>query len=81
MFDIANIAFEANLCDEEVTFTDKDGNTHTEKRWTCNGIIDLSQGQRIVEDELLKSCGGDGQKQGVNIGCSQLRIVGPLRSV
>jgi len=58
MFDIANIAFEANLCDEEVTFTDKDGNTHTEKRWTCNGIIDLSQGQRIVEDELLKSCGG-----------------------
>lgn len=58
MFDMANLAFEANLCDEIVSFEDKNGNTFTEKRWTCNGVIDLSQGQRIVEDELLKSCGG-----------------------
>lgn len=57
MFDMANLAYEANLCDEVITFEDKDGVTHTEKRWTCNGVIDLSQGQRIVEEELLKSCG------------------------
>jgi len=58
MFDLANLAYEANLCDEVISFEDKNGDTHTEKRWTCNGVIDLSQGQRIVEDELLKSCGG-----------------------
>lgn len=58
MFDLANLAYEANLCDEVISFEDKNGETHTEKRWTCNGVIDLSQGQRIVEDELLKSCGG-----------------------
>jgi len=58
MFDMANLAYEANLCDEVISFEDKNGDTHTEKRWTCNGVIDLSQGQRIVEDELLKSCGG-----------------------
>ena len=58
MFDLANLAYEANLCDEAISFEDKNGDTHTEKRWTCNGVIDLSQGQRIVEDELLKSCGG-----------------------
>ena len=57
MFDLANIAFEANLCDEEVTFTDKAGVTHTEKRWTCNGVIDMSNGQAAVEEELLRSCG------------------------
>ncbi|AYA63833.1 collagen-like triple helix repeat-containing protein [Alteromonas sp. RKMC-009] len=58
MFDIQNLAYEAGLCDEEVTFTDAQGTEHTEKRWTCNGIIDLNQGQRLVEEELLKSCGG-----------------------
>ncbi|GFD68098.1 phage tail protein [Alteromonas sp. KUL106] len=58
MFDLANLAYEANLCDEVISFEDKNGDTYTEKRWTCNGVIDLSQGQRIVEDELLKSCGG-----------------------
>ena len=58
MFDIQNLAYEASLCDEEVTFTDAQGTEHTEKRWTCNGIIDLNQGQRLVEEELLKSCGG-----------------------
>jgi len=57
MFDLANIALEANLCDEEVTFIDKNGVTHTEKRWTCNGVIDLSKGQASVEEELLRSCG------------------------
>ncbi|GEA06231.1 hypothetical protein KUL42_09920 [Alteromonas sp. KUL42] len=57
MFDLANIALEANLCDEEVAFIDKNGVTHTEKRWTCNGVIDLSKGQASVEEELLRSCG------------------------
>lgn len=58
MFDLQNIAFEANICDELVTFTDSNGDTQTEKRFTCNGVIDLTQGQRSVEEELLSSCGG-----------------------
>ncbi|MBU2979000.1 phage tail protein [Alteromonas sp. C1M14] len=58
MFDMQNLAYEANLCDELVTFLDKDGTSYTEKRWTCNGVIDLNKGQRLVEEELLKSCGG-----------------------
>lgn len=58
LFDAQNIAHEANLCDEMVTFTDKSGQQQTEKRWTCNGVIDLTQGQRAVEEELLKTCGG-----------------------
>ena len=64
MFDMANLAYEASLCDETITFEDKNGVTHTEKRWTCNGVIDLSQGQRAVEEELLKSCGGRWEESG-----------------
>lgn len=58
LFDPQNIAYEANLCDELVTFTDSNGDEQTEKRWTCNGLIDLSKGQRSVEEQLLMTCGG-----------------------
>lgn len=58
MFDMANIAYEANICDELVNVTDSSGNTSTEPRYTCNGTIDLTDGHESVEERLLSSCGG-----------------------
>ena len=58
MFDMANIAYEANICDEVVTYTDSNGVQRTEKRYTCNGAFDSTVGHESIESELLKSCGG-----------------------
>lgn len=58
MFSLANIAAEANLCDEQLNVTDSLGNTSSEKRYTCNGVFELSSGYEAVESQLLTSCGG-----------------------
>lgn len=57
-FSMENIAFEANLCDEQVTATDSEGNQLTEARYSCNGVLNLSDGYEANEEKLLASCGG-----------------------
>ena len=58
LFDLANIAAEANICDELQAVTDSQGNTTQEKRYTCNGVFNLSSGHEAVENQLLTSCAG-----------------------
>jgi hypothetical protein len=58
LFDLSNIAFEAEICDEVVSFDDAYGSPQTEKRFTCNGMIDLSASPEQIEASLLSSCAG-----------------------
>jgi hypothetical protein len=58
LFDLNNIAAEANLCDELVDITDKDGIPQQEKRYTCNGVVNLSVKPKTVQSSLLVSCAG-----------------------
>ena len=58
LFDLTNIAHEANLCDELVSVIDASGQTITQKRYTCNGVVDLSVKAKSNEQELLKSSAG-----------------------
>ncbi|GAB3021774.1 phage tail protein [Bowmanella dokdonensis] len=58
MFDLANIAAEATICDELTDYIDREGQTQQQKRYTCNGVIDMTADPEAVEDELLTSCGG-----------------------
>lgn len=74
-FDMSNIAAEANICDELVTFTDKNGQSQTEKRYTCNGVVNLKTGQRSVENQLLSSCLG----RWVRVGFKYYLAVGAYR--
>ena len=58
LFDLNNIAGEANLCDELVNYTDKNGNPAQQKRYLCNGVVDLSVKPKTVQESLLLSCAG-----------------------
>lgn len=58
LFDLSNIAHEANLCDEVVSVIDASGQTVSQKRYTCDGVVDLSAKAKSNEQELLKSCAG-----------------------
>jgi hypothetical protein len=57
-FLLSNIASEANICDELLPYIDANGVTQYQKRYTCNGTIDLTIAHETIEDSLLTSCGG-----------------------
>lgn len=57
-FDMANIIEEANICDELVDYLDTQGQTLKQKRYTCNGVINLTNNPESVEEALLSSCAG-----------------------
>ena len=43
----------ANICDETVQTIDG-----TEKRYTCNGVVDLADNPRTILEDMLSSCAG-----------------------
>lgn len=45
----------ANTCDEDITLLD----TTTEKRYTCNGVVDLGSTPRSIMDAMLVSMAGN----------------------
>ena len=57
-FVMSNIIDEANLCDEQVTFTSAAGKTTTEKRYVCNGTWGFDEAPPSVLKRILATCGG-----------------------
>ncbi len=51
--DVASFIAAANICDENVATLDG-----TEKRYTCNGVVDLSDNPRDILEQMLGSCAG-----------------------
>ncbi len=51
--DLNSFIAAANICDEMVDTIDS-----TEKRYTCNGVIDLSAKPRDILEDMLSSCAG-----------------------
>ncbi len=51
--DLNSFIAAANICDEEVDTIDA-----TEKRYTCNGVVDLAAKPRDILEDMLSSCAG-----------------------
>ncbi|MCK6417909.1 MAG: hypothetical protein L6Q57_03095 [Alphaproteobacteria bacterium] len=51
--DLNSFIAAANICDEEVDTIDS-----TEKRYTCNGVVDLAANPREILEDMLTSCAG-----------------------
>lgn len=51
--DVNSFIAAANTCDEEVATL-----TGTEKRYTCNGVVDLGDSPRAILEGMLSSCAG-----------------------
>src|SRR5690606_26025734 len=51
--DMNSFIAAANVCDETVATLDA-----TEKRYTCNGVVDLNDSARDVLESMLGSCAG-----------------------
>ncbi len=51
--DLNSFIAAANICDEEVDTIDS-----TEKRYTCNGVVDLAANPRDILEDMLTSCAG-----------------------
>ncbi len=51
--DVNSFIAAANICDEIVATLDG-----TEKRYTCNGVVDLSDSPRDILENMLGSCAG-----------------------
>jgi len=51
--DMNSFVAAANICDEEVATLDG-----TESRYTCNGVVDLSDSPRDILENMLGSCAG-----------------------
>lgn len=58
LFDMNSFIESANYCDQEITYTDKDGNTKTTKRFTFNMIFDSQTSHKTLLDEIQRSCRG-----------------------
>ena len=63
-FDLAHIMDQANVCDEEVTFTDSKNQQQIEKRFTCNGSWTFDQSPSRVLERIMSSCGGKPYRRG-----------------
>ncbi len=65
--DLNSFIAAANICDEVVATLDG-----TEKRYTCNGVVDLSDNPRDILEQMLGSCAGflvhSGGKWKLNVG-------------
>ena len=65
--DVNSFIAAANICDEDVATLDG-----TEKRYTCNGVVDLSDNPRDILEQMLGSCAGflvhSGGKWKLNVG-------------
>ncbi len=57
-FDWADIAAQANSCDEIVSFTDNNGQAASEARFTCNGSLSKEQSPATNLKRLLSSFAG-----------------------
>ncbi len=51
--DLNSFIAAANICDEVVNTLDG-----TEKRYTCNGVVDLTDSPRDILEQMLSSCAG-----------------------
>ncbi|EKE79730.1 phage tail protein [Idiomarina xiamenensis] len=66
-FDIAHIAEQANICDEQVAYLDNNGATQFEKRFTANGNWSFDESPPSVLQRILTSCGGKPYRRGGKI--------------
>lgn len=57
-FDFDFIAIAANYCDELTTYTDINGVQQSEKRFTCNGVLNNAMSPPDGLKEILKTFGG-----------------------
>lgn len=58
LFDIESFIESAAFCDEQITYTDNEGNTKTTPRFTFNMIFDSQTSARDLIDEIYRSCRG-----------------------
>ena len=58
LFDLETFIESAAYCDEQVQYTDKDGNVKTSPRFTFNMIFDSQTSARDLIDEIYRSCRG-----------------------
>lgn len=56
--DDTSFADSADYCDDAITIPDGDGGTTTQKRFTCNGVMDISKPVNQNLTRLLSACGG-----------------------
>lgn len=58
-FNLADISYHANICDELVDIEDNNGAQTNEKRYTCNGIFTRDMSPPQVLERILSSCAGE----------------------
>ena len=58
LFDLDTFIESAAFCDEEITYTDNEGNIKTTPRFTFNMIFDSQTSARDLIDEIYRSCRG-----------------------
>lgn len=58
LFDLETFIESAAFCDEEIEYTDNEGNVHTTPRFTFNMIFDSQTSARDLIDEIYRSCRG-----------------------
>lgn len=75
-FDLASIAEEANVCDEQVQIQ-RDGVNVVEKRFTCNGSWTYDEGPAEILQRILTSCAGKPYRRGGKIYIKPASYHGP----
>ena len=58
LFDLETFIESAAYCDQQITYTDNEGVTHTTPRFTFNMIFDSQTSARDLIDEIYRSCRG-----------------------
>lgn len=58
LFDLQSFIESADFCDEEIEYTDSDGNIKKTPRFTFNMVFDSQTSARDLIDEIYRSCRG-----------------------